>query len=97
MVLFIGYHATSRSRRASIESIGLSVDFSMAEPPGVYVFDPYMSNGEGSSAQECAWDFGPNNDLWRVAYCGPMIRDECLRNAVILPSVQDVTLVTGNK
>ena len=98
MVLFIGYHATARRNRSSIQAHGLSIDFSRCHRPGVYVFDPHMANysDDWSTAERCGWSFGGRLDVWRVAYCGPMTLDPALTNAVILPSVQDVTLVTGN-
>lgn len=98
MVLFVGYHATNRSHRNSIRTFGLSVEFARCEPPGVYVFDPHMENfADVSTAARCGWASGPTSDLWRVGYCGPMQIDPCLTNAVILPSIADVTLVTGNE
>lgn len=96
MVLFTGYHATAQRNRASIREFGLLADYN-ADDYGVFVFDPHMLNAPGSTAQQCGWDSGPGQDLWKVTYCGPMLKDPCLVNAVILPSVTDVTLVTGNE
>lgn len=98
MVVFVGYHAASRRNRASIQEHGLLPNQpSETQPHGVYCFDPYMDNTGGPTAARCGWSWGPTSDLWRVAYCGPMLIDPCLTNAVVLPSVTDVTLVTGNR
>ena len=98
MVQFVGYHATSSRHRESIQQHGLDAEFSRCLVSGVYVFDPYMDNyPPAPTAQRCGWDYGPGQDLWRVVYCGPMLKDSALTNAVILPSVTDVTLVTGNE
>lgn len=97
MVLFVGYHATSPGNRPSILRSGL-----IAQRPhhmqqlGVYVFSPGLCNDHNPRAFV---EWGPyrDGDLWRVAYCGPMKPDQFCRNAAVLPSVTDVTLVTGNE
>lgn len=48
--------------------------------------------------QRVLWTFRRSQDLWRVAYCGPMFADPFVENGVIIPTdVFDVTLVTGNE
>lgn len=98
MVIFVGYHETSPAYRASIQQLGLVANtpggLLITQPHGVYVFSPELRNDIAASFF-CEWAH-LGGDLWRVGYCGPMLPDPLVRNAVILPAVTDVTLVTGN-
>lgn len=98
MVLFIGYHATARTVRDRIQAEGLRAHKPVGNLTcGVYVFNDDLDNMPGlPESSWCVWSSAPGQDVWRVAYCGPMIVDPLVRNAVILPDTQDVTLVTGN-
>lgn len=93
MSLFIGYHATPRRNRASILAHGLRAHTPDGRPNGVYVFNDDLHNPDAMSLQ---WSRGAGQDLWQVAYFGPMQPDRLCWNAVILPSVTPVTLVSGN-
>ena len=88
---FICYHVTRRRNRRSILQRGLR-----ARNGGVYAFSPHLSN-HPDKYPVVVWVSGPGQDLWQIAYVGPMGIDPLLENAVILPSVTDVTLVTGNE
>lgn len=96
---FICYHASARRNRDGILRDGLLPGQpSECQPSGVYAFSPHLANfTDRSTAQQCGWSYGPGQDLWQIAYIGPMRVDPCLRNAVVLPSVTSVTLVTGNE
>lgn len=108
MVLFIGYHYSPSRNRRSILRHGLVTHkpkaFGGRQPTGVYLFSPWLRNNTFPGViwggwVESAMDlmFGLRADLWQVSYCGPMTPDPAVDNAVILPSVTDVTLVTGNE
>lgn len=98
MVLFVGYHESPRRNRANILAQGLLAQYPMgldSQPEGVYVFSDGLGNLQ--PRPHVLWASSPSCDTWRVAYCGPMAPDPLVVNAVILPSVSDVTLVTGNE
>ena len=110
MVLFVGYHFSSPRNRRSILAHGLvSHQPKNGTPAGVYVFHPDLRNphildncptvlwGDWTVPVLLALTGEGNVDLWRVVYCGRMQRDIGVDNAAILPSVSDVTLVTGNE
>lgn len=87
---FICYHVSPRRNRRSILQRGL-----VAHGEGVYAFSHDLVN-RVDKYPVVIWGNGPGPDVWQIAYIGPMRIDPLLQNAVILPSVTDVTLVTGN-
>lgn len=96
MVIFVGYHATSRHYRTSIQESGLLAHKPYMQREGVFVFSDELLTSTLPGLPRVRWAHRSTQDLWRVAYCGPMFADPFVENAVILPSVTDVTLVTGN-
>lgn len=98
MVLFIGYHATSRRYRRSIAARGLIAAKPYCQREGVFVFSDDLATPMLPGLPRVRWAARPETqDIWCVAYCGPMIADPFVENGLILPSVTDVTLVTGNE
>jgi hypothetical protein len=99
----VALHATSVTNRESIRVRGL-----VPGPPknrgrtGVYVFSDGISHptrGRTAGARRIKWTAGPGEDVWQVAYIGPVATDIYVENALILlDSVgpELVTLVTGN-
>lgn len=97
----IAYHATRRACRESILRNGLLCSrprpfLGVHHPFGVYVF-----REDGSFDHPCmsrtVWGHAPRQDLWEVAYIGPMMTDPYVLNAVILLLPADhVTLMAGN-
>lgn len=88
MTPFLAYHATPRRHRESIGILGLIPGRPMrGRPFGVYVFNdnaphPTFSRGRFS----VWWSGGPyyREDIWQVAYIGPMLSDEYVENGWVL-------------
>ena len=84
-------HATSAKHRESIMTQGLlphtpGIDgnypfFKNEQPRGVYMFSRHITEWGGWDRQH------DNDDLWRIAYFGPLRRDQLIDNAVIAPDV----------
>lgn len=94
----VAYHVTRNACRESIRRHGLLPGHDRrGRPFGVYVF-----RGDNSFDHLCInsrteWTRAPRQDLWRVAYIGPLTHDAYVLNGfVLLGTVDNVTLVTGN-
>lgn len=87
---FIAYHSCPRRYRESILQYGLLPSLpNPAQFYGVYVFrddyqHPTRSKGNLSRSFRCHWDHRPPNDLWEVAYIGPMCGDQYVENGLVL-------------
>lgn len=103
MVLIVAYHYSPRRNRRSIQRRGLIAHApKMGNLHGVYVW----TTGFRHAPSGVAWGnwvpdmmgrmYEVTVDLWQVAYCGPVRRDSFVINGLVLPSITDVTLVTGN-
>lgn len=100
----IALHATSVACRDSIRRRGLLPGQpNESRPYGVYVY----SDGVGNRGSRCRnqdgspriWDSLPAQDVWQVAYIGPMAPDVYIANALILfdrIEPEYITLVTRN-
>jgi hypothetical protein len=67
----------------------------------VYVFSEYILNNPYGMyrSRRTRWEWYGQEDLWQVAYIGPMLADRLVENAMILLGdvlPEMVTLVTGN-
>ena len=95
----VAYHATNPKCRESIRDNGLLPSQPiMGRPHGVYVFRPDESFDHLGWNSHGMWDCAPGEDLWKVAYIGPLMIDQYILNAMILlGTVDHVTLVTGNQ
>lgn len=94
----VAYHVTRKACRASIEENGLLCNRpTKARPFGVYVFRWDRSFEHVTWESRSEWTFYHGQDLWEVAYIGPLMPDQYVFNALILlrPATH-VTLVTGN-
>lgn len=85
---FVAYHATSRRHRDSIREHGLLLNFERMSPErnGVYVFNDECEHPtfSRSALGGIFWSYGVNQDLWEVAYIGPMAPDHFVNNGIIL-------------
>ena len=97
----VAYHATRRACRESISQRGLiASEPTLQQPVGVYVFRHDHRHGAVMRGGPVAtWDYAPRQDLWQVAYIGPLMLDRFVSNGfILLKSVppSEVTLVTGH-
>lgn len=100
---FIAHHATRQACRDSIQREGILPSRPTAlQPYGVYVFrdDTDIDHNTWSRGRCLRWAHDQRQDVWRVAYIGPMRPDHLVTNAMVLlervrPS--EVTLVTRNR
>lgn len=95
----VAYHATRRACRESIQRHGLLCDKPRGKRPfGVYVFREDGALDHLGWNSRAAWTTEKAQDVWEVAYIGPMMPDQYVLNAFILlqPATQ-VTLVAGNR
>lgn len=99
----IFYHSTLPRHRESIERLGLLPGLPHpAQYFGVYVYNDdfgHATHTKGSfrRAFRCYWAHGDGNDLWQVAYIGPMFEDQFVENGMVLEdTATQVTLVTRN-
>ncbi|MGH7240236.1 MAG: hypothetical protein ACREHG_09285 [Candidatus Saccharimonadales bacterium] len=101
---FIALHATRRACRHSILHLGLlRSQPNRGQPYGIYVYrqDDSIDHQvwlKTFEAIHCRWAGQPPQDIWMVAYIGPMCEDQYVTNGmVLLQDCPQVTLVTGNK
>src|SRR5215469_455494 len=88
----VAYHSTARRHREAIHRYGLIPALpSSAQWFGVYVYrDDYthrtrhMRYRSGIRPVSCWWAHRPPNDLWEVAYIGPLYPDQFVANALVL-------------
>jgi hypothetical protein len=85
----VAYHSTPRRHRASIERHGLLCGLpNVGQHFGVYVYsDDYehaTCERRRSKQYWVYWAHRPPNDLWRVAYIGPLCPDQYVANALVL-------------
>lgn len=94
----VAYHATRMACRASIQENGLLPNRAKRGlPHGVYVFRADNSFSHVGYNSRSEWTRAPRQDLWEVAYIGPLTFDPYVLNGlVLLGKVDHVTLVTGN-
>lgn len=86
---FVAYHATSRRHRESIRERGLLRDWFAHRPPhriGIYVFNDECEHPTFSRSAFGGlwWSYGSGQDVWEVAYIGPMAPDQYVCNGMIL-------------
>ena len=97
---FICYHSTARRHRDSIWRYGLLPNLPNAgQHFGVYVYQddaPHVTRERRRPRQFwCRWAHRPPNDLWQVAYIGPLYRDQYVTNGFVLfDPVQSVSLLS---
>lgn len=94
----VAYHATSYKCRDSIQRHGLLCNRTAGKRPlGVYVFREDGSLDHPGWNSRTIWTSGRAQDIWEVAYIGPIMADQYVLNAMILLlPARHVTLVTGN-
>lgn len=94
----VAYHVTRFACRKSISENGLLPNRPTGgRPYGVYVFRPDGALDHGCKNSWTEWTLNDRQDMWEVAYIGPLMQDDYVLNAVILlGDVDKVTLVTGN-
>lgn len=93
----VAYHVTRSACRSSIRTYGLLPASPMKRPFGVYVFRDDDSFAHVTWESTAEWTYYHGQDLWEVAYIGPMMLDQYVLNALIfLGPVDHVSLVTGN-
>lgn len=93
----VACHATRNACRHGIQAFGLLPNKLPGRPYGVYVFRSDHGFDHLGWNSRCEWTVTPGQDLWRVAYIGPVMEDQYVCNALILlDTVDHVTLVTGN-
>lgn len=86
---FVAYHATSRRHRDSIWQHGLLIDYSGERSPeriGIYVFNDECQHPTFSRSPIGGiwWSYGVRQDVWQVAYIGPLAPDHYVNNGMIL-------------
>lgn len=92
------YHTSPFRRRAGILRHGkiFPNEPSAAEPYGVYVYRDDGSWNHPTWNSRTVWTAG-RQDVWMIAYIGPIMMDKFVHNGMILLDVADhVTLTTGN-
>lgn len=86
----MAYHSTPRRHREAIQRYGLLPSLpSPAQFYGVYVYrddysHPTRAKGNLSRSFRCHWSHAAPNDLWRVAYIGPLCGDQFVENGLVL-------------
>lgn len=95
----IAYHVTRHACREAILRDGLLCDRpNKGQPFGVYVFREDGSLDHPGRNSKCFWTSERSQDVWEVAYIGPMIADQYVLNGyVLLRPATMVTLVTGSE
>jgi hypothetical protein len=95
----VAYHATRRACRDSILRNGLLGNSpNGGRPFGVYVFRVDGGLDHVCRNSRLAWDVARAQDLWQVAYIGPVMLDRYVLNAaILLAPATHVTLVAGSK
>lgn len=99
------YHATPRRHRDAIRQYGLLPNLpNCSQLFGVYAFqdeayhDTRMMRGIGGRWRRVRvwWDYKPPNDLWQIAYVGPITPDQFVENGFVLDAIppEHVSLVS---
>lgn len=94
----VAYHSTTFRHRASIQQRGLLAGKPMFQRIfGVYVFRNDHGHPTRMRGARCVWGWDYPNDLWRVAYIGPLSEDRYVENGLVLHQSippQHITLIT---
>ena len=100
---FLFHHSTRRACRSSIQERGLLGAQPCAyQAWGVYVYSDDMKHPvtvRGAGARRLVHQPHASQDVWQVAYIGPIVADCFVMNGWVLlenPTPDEVTLVTGH-
>lgn len=96
----VGLHATSRRCRDSIREYGIiPSEPTLLQPFGVYVFSDddeftHPTYSRSSMPSFVTWAAEWCQDVWAVAYIGPIVPDHLVANALVFLTEEPVTLIT---